>query len=374
MNKLSLKISAALALVVIGGFSAATILSNKNISYEGKENLDTFPEFSFASMADGSFFKDLGDYFTDRFAGRSGWLSSKAKIDYEIGESNVNGVYITYNRMLDTEKVSYPDADEADCINRFTQNYEGTVCFAAIPSSYGVYSDLLPDYMDKTTEKNAIDSLYESLDSGIKKIDAFNILKMLNDNYIYYRSDSKWTGYGAYCVYRTVIQKLGFQPTVFDRFTIEHISGDFRGNFFAKTRYDDVKADMLDVYTYPDGAEITGCISVSENGTENEATLYDKSYIESSDMYSFYMGESQPLIRITTSLNNDRKLLVIKNDYADCFIPFLLQHYSEIAVVYPECFEKGISSIIDVNDYPQTLFLFGIDEFPDAEKLNVINK
>ena len=45
----------------------------------------------------------------------------------------------------------------------------------------------------------------------------------------------------------------------------------------------------------------------------------------------------------------------------DCFIPFLVQHYTDITVVYPEELEKPVDEYIDTNDYEQTLFLFGID-------------
>ena len=91
-------------------------------------------------------------------------------------------------------------------------------------------------------------------------------------------------------------------------------------------------------------------------------------------MYRLYLGNDIPLINIKTSLKNDRKLLVIKNDYADCFIPFLIQHFSEISIVSPECLKNEMSSLINQKEYSQTLFLFGIDDFPDSDILSVINK
>lgn len=375
MKKISQKAAALFTIFFLFVFLTATILRSKGqVSYHENRKLAAIPEITFSGIADGSYFAQLGDFFADQFAGRSKWTSLKASLDAEIGESIVNGVYIKGDMLLDISEKLYSEKIEADEINKFVDSYEGAVYFAAVPSSSGVYSEFLPDYMDKGKEKSQIDSLYEILDPRIKKIDAYNILKMQNDNYIYYRSDSKWTGYGAYCVYRTVIQKLGFQPTEYDKYTIEHVSGDFLGNLYNKSQYKKIKADMLDIYTYPDGAEVLSCTGINEDGTEADCEIYNREFINSNNMYRLYLGNDIPLINIKTSLKNDRKLLVIKNDYADCFIPFLIQHFSEISIVSPECLNTGMSGLLNQKEYSQTLFLFGIDEFPDSSTLSMINK
>lgn len=374
-NKLSQKVTAILTFVFILSFLFLTLFREKGVrSYQENRDLAKMPKLTLSSVSDGSYFSNIGVYFNDHFAGRSHWISFKGAIEAEAGDSIVNDVYITDSMLLDISEKDYPSDEEAMIINNFAESYGGAVYFTAVPSSVGVYSDLIPAYLNRNAEKEAIDSLYSKLDLSVRKIDAYNILKMLNDNYIYYRSDSKWTGYGAYCVYRTVIQKLGFLPTTYDKYTIEHISGDFRGNLYNKSQYTKIKADMLDIYTYSDGEKVISCTGFNSSGQSFNKGLYDRSYINSNDMYRLYLGDSIPLVKIKTSVNNEKKLLVIKNDYANCFIPFLIQHYSEIAVVSPEYLESGMSSIIDKDEYAQTLFLFGLDDFPESDVLNVINQ
>ncbi len=264
--------------------------------------------------------------------------------------------------LLDISEVSTESMEKlALSVNSFSSDYDGTVYFAAIPSSAGVYGEILPDYLTYNTEKNTIDSLYSLLDEEIRRIDAYNILKMLNDNYIYYRNDSKWTSYGAYCVYRTVIQKLGFLPIAYDKYTIEHVTADFRGDLYNKSQYTGTKADMLDIYTYDKGAKILSCSGYDINGNILPARLYDKNYIGSNDEYRLYLGEELPIVKVRTDVNNSKKLLVIKDDYANCFIPFLAQHYSEIAVVSASYADDIKEGLINIHDYEQTLFLFGIN-------------
>lgn len=344
-------------------------------SYQENRKLAVMPEFSLSSIADGSYVKQLEAYFTDRFAGRSYWISANGVMEANVGERIVNGVYIADDKMLDiSAKTDGSLENTADFINEFVESYDGTAYFVAVPSSSGVYDDLLPEYISGDTEKQKIDKLYSLFDSNIRKIDAYNILKMLNDNYIYYRNDSKWTSYGAYCVYRTVIQKLGFLPSAYDKYTIEHISGEFRGDLYNKTLYTNIKADMLDIYEYHEGAEILECIGYNLDGTVYEKNFYEKSYINSNDMYKLYLGDEAPMVHIKTSVNNEKKLLIIKDSYANCFIPFLLQHYSEIDIISPESLESGMSNFINIDSYEQTLFLFGIKELYNSEFFENLNK
>lgn len=376
MKKLHNKITAVIVAMFIASFLILTVLREKGTeSYQENRRLAAPPELSFSSLADGSFVQELGNYMTDHFAGRSFWISAKGAIEANIGERSVNGVYITDGMLLNSSSCTGRFTEKnASEINKFSDSYDGAVYFAAVPSSSGVYGDILPEQIAQNTEKQQIELLYSSLGNNIRKIDAYGILKLLNDNYIYYRNDSRWTSYGAYCVYRTVIQKLGFLPSAYDKYTIEHVSGDFRGNLYNRTQYKKIKADILDVYTYNNGADIISCIGYNNDGTSFEKKLYDKSYIGTHDMYKLYLGDNAPLVKINTSVNNDRKLLVIKDSYADCFIPFLVQHYSEIAIVSPDGLDNGMISLVNKEDYAQTLFLFGIETISEEDYLESINK
>ena len=46
--------------------------------------------------------------------------------------------------------------------------------------------------------------------------------------------------------------------------------------------------------------------------------------------------------------------------------------YSEIAVVSPEDMQKNLSEYININDYSQTLFLFGVENLGNRSNLEKI--
>ena len=371
LNKLRFRLTAILLLIIMTASLALTIARFTGEQGDQSEN----NKLTLTTLADGSWFSGAEGYFTEKFSGRRYLVKAKGEFDSRFGESIVNGVYTAPNMLIDSQPPVIASAEKtAELINQFSSSGKGTAHIAVIPSSAAVYNDKLPKYLQSMAEKQQIDDYYMSLNSNIRRIDAYNILKMLNTEYIYYRNDSRWTSYGAYCVYRTLIQKLGFQPTAYDKYTIEHVTGEFRGDLFERTQYSRLKADILDIYTCADGAEAICCIGYRNDGTFFETQLYDERCLASDDMYRLYLSEQIPLIRVETNVNNDRKLLVIKDEYANCFIPFLVQHYSEIAVVSPEYLETGLSDLIVPDDYEQTLFLFGSDGFSDTNGLELINE
>ena len=374
MMKLTSRITALLTLAFIAVFSAITFFGGKrDISPEENRVLAKAPELNAKELYDGRTGEKLGRYVTDHFAGRNRWLVGSSLIQTELSESIVNGVYVSDDRLISTDDKGITDASAmADIFDSFAENYDGMVYFAAIPTSAGVYGDVLPGHIVRQTESQQINALYYAMDSDIRKIDAYNILKMLKDNYIYYRNDTKWTSYGAYCVYKTVIQKLGFQPNSYDKYSIEHVTDNFRGNLYNRTLSRRPKADIMDIYEYHNGAEVTSCIVVRRDGINAEGQIFDREKLETGDMYSMYLGDAVPIMRITTSANTDKKLLVIKDDFGDCFVPFLLQHYSEITVVDPSVMSGKLSDYVNADDYGQTLFLFGTDSLSDREMMSKI--
>ena len=147
-----------------------------------------------------------------------------------------------------------------------------------------------------------------------------------------------------------------------DKYTIEHVTDSFLGNLYSRILYTDTKPDILDIYEYPDGADVVSCISYDSYGYPYNSSLYDREKLRSGYMYDMYLGNNAPMTEIETSVNNERSLLVVKDSYADCFIPFLIQHYSLITVLSLEDMNGDISDYVDPSDFEQTLFLFGIDE------------
>lgn len=352
--KLTEKITAVMVMTFIMVISSAVIFSGglaEDISGIGKKDI-----FS------GSAGDKLTESVADNLPFVKQWRSFGAETGSKTGEPVVNDVYISEERLLDVSERSLSSAvNFAEAVNSFDKSYSGTLYFAAIPTSTGIYGDNLPSYLSSVTEKQLTDRLYDEIDGNIRKIDAYTILKMLSENYICCRSDTKWTSYGAYCVYRTVIQKLGFIPISYDKYTIRHVTDNYHGNLYSRTGYMESKADILDIYEYNDGTEIIECVGTDFDGVIRDINLYDIDAVESGNPYNLYLGEPMAFIKIRTTVNNEKSLLVIGDETADCFIPFLTKHYSEIAFISADRCGENIKEYVDTDLYEQAVFLVGLD-------------
>jgi hypothetical protein len=76
-----------------------------------------------------------------------------------------------------------------------------------------------------------------------------------------------------------------------------------------------------------------------------------------SNKYGIFMGGDQPLAKITTNVKNGKKIAVIKDSYANAFIPFLLPHYEEIYVVDPRQYTHNFLDLVKKNGIQNVLIL-----------------
>jgi len=288
----------------------------------------------------------------------------KSRSDLIIGEKMIQGVYITDERLIE-KQFSYEESN-ADPVNAFYQEYVIPTYLILVPSASEIYESTLPANALNTNQAKLIKAVYADTETGIRCVDAYHILSSLKDSYIYYRTDSHWTSYGAYYVYQSAIQKMGFTPVSYQNYVISHLSTDFRGDLYQKTLYDTVRSDVLDWYTYEKGSKITDVQVIFQDGTvRRRSDIYDKSALESENMYQFYTGEPCQKMIIKTDLDNDKKLLLYKDDYADCMIPFLVQHYSEICVINLEQTGCNFQSVTDPSEYTQAMFLCSVRNWQD---------
>lgn len=374
MRLKQLKISAIIFLIVIIVLPIVTAFSKKETKSEMENrNLATFPKFSLSTILDKSFMNGFDSYISDHFIGRINWIELKIDMELALGKTEINNVYVTDYDML-IEHLQEPNYQQinlaVDSINSLSERFTNPNYYVLIaPTSAGIYPDKLPANAPQLDQQEFINYIYGSLNSNIISIDVYNSLYAVRDEYIYYRNDHHWTSLGAYNAYNTAIQKLGFTPISYDKFNIQHVSDDFKGTFYSKTLYNDVTADTIDIYSL-DGSKGIQSMVVNDGTTETTFdSLYDKSYLDTKDKYAMFLSENNPIVTVTTNTNNDKKLLIIKDSYANCFVPFLAEHYSQITILDLRYIGITSENIVNVDDYNQVLFLYNASTIAQDENL-----
>lgn len=289
------------------------------------------------------------------------------------GGNRMGNVYFTEERLLEYPEPLDRDqlCETAEILNQFYAACEIPTCVISVPSAGEFYADTLLEGMSYPSQIPEIDAFYQQISSPIRKIDVYHVLFTATEDYIYNRTDPRWSGYGAYCVYRNAVQKMGFAPISYDQYAIVHVDS-FRGSLYDACLYRKVTPDILDIYTCESGSSVTEMTAYLADGTEEERQLYQTSADKQADPYDFYLGEDCEKLVIHTDLDNQKRLLLLKDSYANCMVPFLLQHYSEICIIDVTCMEHPLEELVEVSDYNQVLVLCDADTFAEPENFKGI--
>lgn len=356
-------------------FAIMTIISDK-VSFSELENryLADPPKVSAKNIFGGEFSDNTETYIADHFFGRNIFVKIKTYADLLVGKNERNGVYIIKGSRL-AQRVNGPDAalmeKNVNAINTFAaDNPDVPVFFMLAPTSGDIYSDELPKNAPMLDEKAFIEGIYGGLSSDISTVDAYSVMSLNKDSYIYYRNDHHWTSYGAYLAYTAASKKMGFTAAPLSSFDIEHASDSFKGTLYSSALYDGIEADTIDFYHPKDGYRITGEYVYKSFGEEPEfySDIYFREYLGVKDKYSAFTGSNQPLIKITSD-SPGGKLLVIKDSYAHSFVPFLMQNYSEVTMLDLRYIQISYKELIDISQYDGVLFLYNAATFANDDNL-----
>ena len=104
------------------------------------------------------------------------------------------------------------------------------------------------------------------------------------------------------------------------------------------------------------------------------ATLYDSSKLDEKDKYALFLGGNTGLLDIRTTADKTDRLLLIKDSYANCFVPFLTAYYREIFVVDPRYYTGDIHEIMEEKKITSVLFLYNGNTFIGDNSLDGVLK
>ncbi len=355
----------------IAALAFLTIASMVNPVRERSEsenrNLAQMPDFSIQSVFDGTFTKGYEDFVTDQFVWRDMWIQIKSSVERMMGKTLSNGVYFADDNYFIEHK---SDADvDAELLERnigflkaFVDNMsaqtDGKVLVSIAPTASVVLEDKLPKFNDEFDWNATLDDMAEIL--GDSFVDLREILTEHKDEYIFYRTDHHWTTDGAYYAYSEIIKELGFEPLSKENFERVVLSEDFLGTVIAKLN---IKTEPDVMVKYEPLSE--NPINVSYNlGAKVTDTLYDSTKLDTRDKYAYFLGGNDALIEINTSLENGRVLMLAKDSYANCLIPFLTSHFEKIYVVDLRYFNLGVSEYAkQTGDVTDALVLYNASGF-----------
>ncbi|GAA0729277.1 hypothetical protein GCM10008905_29070 [Clostridium malenominatum] len=354
-------------------FSYNIIVPQRKFSESENRVLQQKPKFSLSKLLKGKYTSDYEKYVADQFPFRDFWIGVKSTSEKLIGKKDNNGVYLGKDDYL-FQMFNKPSEESLksriESINTFSsKNKEINKYFMLIPNSIKVLEDKLPNFASPEDQKVYIDKVKNLLPSDIKFVDVYSSLKNKSDEYIYYRTDHHWTTKGAYYAYRTLGEAMNLSPKNEENFNITKATDSFYGSMYSKSGFRNLKPD--DIYLYlPKEEENLKVFYSDKNETFN--SLYTMDNISKKDKYTVFFDGNHPLVKISTGLDNGKKLLILKDSYANSFVPFLTEHFSEIYMIDLRFYNEDLSTLIQDNSIDNVLILYNVNTFFEDNSINNI--
>ena len=366
MNKKALWIQTGVFIAFIALFFIWNLIKpQKGFSEVENRTLQTRPQFSLSSFFGGSFTKQYEDYVTDQFALRDGWTSLKARAELISGKQENNGVYLCKGGTL-IEGYTAPSEDKLDfnldAVNKLSESSDASVYFALIPSAAEIWRDLLPDGAPNDSQKSIIDHAYDYV--SCSTADIYSALQQHAGEGIFYRTDHHWTTLGAYYGYCALADAMGFEPVPLESYTARKVTDSFYGTTWSSSGFSWVGPDSITTYVEQGDARITNYPA----GSAETGTLYDESYLDLKDKYSYFYGGNTPLLEIETG-NDGPSLLILRDSYMDSLSPFLFAHFSRISVVDLRYYKLSLSTYIADKGFDDILVCYSVPNFSTDDSI-----
>lgn len=341
------------------------VLPDRDFSDNENRKLQQFPSVTLSKIVEGTFMTEIEDYVVDQFPFRDTWMAANSLIQTTLLKKEINGVYIGTDGYLleafDSVDVTLYDR-QIRALDKFASYAEGSDInyhFALIPNSVYILSHNLPPYAPVIDQEGYINGLYSALsDQVFNKIRVTDTLMEHNGEYIYYRTDHHWTSLGAYYGYTAIASQMGLTPSPLTDYEVTTVSDEFRGTFFSKGNFI-VTPDSIQRFDLKEPVTLT---AKGDDGRVSDS-IYSEEALELKDKYTYFLGGNPAHYTVNTSSPSGKTLVMIKDSYSHCLLPFFLEHYSEIHMLDLRYTNRNVTEIIGEIMPDDVLLVFNVATF-----------
>lgn len=333
-------------------------VKDREFSDTENRSLAQKPALTWASISDGSYFSGLTTHFSDQFFARDGWISMKLWEDSLLGRKDSGGVFLCENDYL----MAPPEAADQDAIaasssaiNQFAARYpDADMRIMVVPEAASILPEYLPSNAPVRDQLQDINEYLSLLDSSVTRLDAVSPLTAAKDREIYYKTDHHWTSLGAYTTFCYNSTAMGITGAV-QEYDVYTVTNSFEGTLSSKSGSHAVQ-DHIEIYA-PKNSSVEYYVTYPDS-SEKVCSVYRSDCLEAKDKYTVFFGGNHSIIEIKTTANNDKNLLLFKDSYANCFVPFLLSYYESITIIDPRYYYDNVDLIMKNSGITDVLFLY----------------
>ena len=341
------------------------IVPNKEKSVQENRMLATKPKFRLSSLISGDYDEKFEAYMDDQFVGRDMWRKLKVTVDRICGSRLENGVYIGRNGQL-LEQIEVADenhlAANINAIQSFSESQKKIpVRMMLVLDAANVLNHSLPALAKPEDQTQMFSMVRKDLGDSVEWIDVSTELNKHKTEKIYYKTDHHWTTLGAFYAFQATAPSLGIEGDLSGKYVSHAVSNSFNGMLASKSGVNLGEKEQIDIYV-PTEEDTDLIIDYVDEG-KRSTSLYDSSKLKEKDQYTVFLGGNSSLLDIRTVSTSTKRLLLVKDSFANSFIPFLTPYYREIVVVDPRYYSGTINDLMDSYRISEVLFLYSGNTF-----------
>ena len=341
------------------------IVPNKEKSVQENRMLATKPKFRLSSLISGDYDEKFEAYMDDQFVGRDMWRKLKVTVDRICGSRLENGVYIGRNGQL-LEQIEVADenhlAANIKAIKSFSESQSKIpVRMMLVPDAANVLNHSLPALAKPEDQTQMFSMVRKDLGDSVEWFDVSTELNKHKTEKIYYKTDHHWTTLGAFYAFQAAAPSLGIEGDLSGKYVSYAVSDSFNGMLASKSGVNLGEKEQIDIYV-PTEEDTDLIVDYVDEG-KRSTSLYDSSKLKEKDQYTVFLGGNSSLLDIRTVSTSTKRLLLVKDSFANSFIPFLTPYYREIVVVDPRYYSGTINDLMDSYRISEVLFLYSGNTF-----------
>lgn len=341
------------------------IVPDREKSVQENRMLATKPKFRLSSLISGDYDEKFEAYMDDQFVGRDMWRKLKVTVDRIGGSRLENGVYIGTNGQL-LEQIEVTDenhlAANIKAIKSFSESQSKIpVRMMLVPDAANVLNHSLPSLAKPEDQTQMFSMVRKDLGDSVEWIDVSTELNKHKTEKIYYKTDHHWTTLGAFYAFQAAAPSLGIEGDLSGKYVSYAVSDSFNGMLASKSGVNLGEKEQIDIYV-PTEEDTDLIVDYVDEG-KRSTSLYDSSKLKEKDQYTVFLGGNSSLLDIRTVSTSTKRLLLVKDSFANSFIPFLTPYYREIVVVDPRYYSGTINDLMDSYRISEVLFLYSGNTF-----------
>ena len=344
---------------------AQLITPDREYSEMENRNLQTKPEMTMNRILSGRYSTSMETYMSDQFPLRTGWIQLKELSDRFLGKTESNNIFLSdEGYLIENFVADDPDnyAVQINSLEKFAEKEKKLKQYMlVVPTAVNIYDRFLPAFAQTGDQESFLDQLKEDVGKiGVTFVDVRDTFREAEDIQLYYKTDHHWTTDAAYLAWQRFAREADLKESdvSYQRLMV---TDSFSGTMSASSGFRMWEKEGIYVYL-PENSTVRYAVDyVSE--ARKSASFYETDQLDAKDKYAVFLGGNHPLVKITTTAESGRVLLLFKDSYANCFVPFMIENYDKILMVDPRYYYDDPEQLISSEGVTDVLYLYNANGF-----------